>query len=106
MDSQRSARLGAEAARITAWLVEHGATLVVAFGSFARGTVQRRSDLDMIAVMDSELPFIKRLVWIYESIGAEVGLDLLVYTPAEFEEVKHRALIRTALTEERALHAA
>ena len=106
MDSQRSARLGAEAARITAWLVEHGATLVVAFGSFARGTVQRRSDLDMIAVMDSELPFIKRLVWIYENIGAEVGLDLLVYTPTEFDEVKRRALIRTALTEGRALHAA
>lgn len=53
---QRLRRLAAEADRIAGLLVERGATLVVAFGSFARGDVARTSDLDIMAVMDSELP--------------------------------------------------
>ncbi len=97
--------LAAEAERIVRALVERGATLVVAFGSFGRGEVGRWSDLDLIAVMES-LPFVERLVALYEELAPRVGLDLLVYTPEEFAGMKERAFIRRALEEGRVLHAA
>ena len=107
MDRQRRAeKLASEAERITRLLAEHGATLVVAFGSFARGEIGIASDLDMIAVMKSELPFIARLETLYREISPTVGLDLLVYTPEEFEHMRERSFVRHALAEGRVLHAA
>jgi predicted nucleotidyltransferase len=104
--AERLAQLEAEAQRLTRLLVEGGATLVVAFGSFARADVGLASDLDLIAVMDSDLPFINRLERLYSEMKPEVGLDLLVYTPSEFEWMRERAFIRDALSEGRVLHAA
>lgn len=104
--AERSERLAEEAERITKLLVERGATLVVVFGSFARGDVGSFSDLDMIAVMESDLPFIKRLEELYVALLPNVGLDLLVYTPEEFEEMQHRSFVRHALAEGKVLHAA
>lgn len=106
MDEDRAALLQAEAERLTTLLVARGATLVVAFGSFARGSVGQVSDLDLIAVMPSDLPFIKRLLELYGEMAPTVGLDLLVYTPEEFEEMRVRPFVRRALEEGRVLHAA
>ena len=78
----------------------------MAFGSFARGDVGRASDLDLIAVMESDLPFIRRLEQLYGEIVPEVGLDLLVYTPEEFGYMRERSFVRHALTEGRVLYAA
>lgn len=104
--AQRAEKLASESDRIARFLVERGATLVVAFGSFARGNVGIASDLDMIAVMESDLRFIERLDQLYRAISPHVGLDLLVYTPAEFEEMKGRAFLRHVLAEGKVLHAA
>ncbi len=103
---ERAEKLASEAERITGVLAERGATLVVAFGSFARDDVGIASDLDMIAVMESDLPFIERLDVLYRAISPAVGLDLLVYTPEEFEHMRERAFVRHALAEGRVLHAA
>jgi predicted nucleotidyltransferase len=59
--AERAAVLAAEAERIVRALAERGATLVVAFGSFGRGDVDPWSDLDILAVMESDLPFVERL---------------------------------------------
>lgn len=101
----RRLKLAAEADRITRLLVERGARLVVGFGSFARDEVRGRSDLDIIAVMESDLPFVRRLEELYGEIVPRVELDLLVYTPEEFEEMRHRRFVRRALAEGRILHA-
>lgn len=103
--AERKEKLEAEAERIARALVDRGATLVVVFGSLARDDVWSTSDLDMIAVMDSDLPFIKRLERLYVDLEPRVGLDLLVYTPAEMEEMKGRSFIRQAFREGRILHA-
>jgi predicted nucleotidyltransferase len=103
---ERGAKLASEAERIARLLVERGATLVVVFGSVARGDTGRWSDLDMNAVMQSDLPFIKRLGELYIELGATVGLDLLVYTPKEWEYMQHRGFVRHALAEGRVLDAA
>ncbi len=103
---ERKRLLGEEAGRITRLLVDRGASLVVAFGSFARDEVGSVSDLDMIAVMESDFSFIKRLDGLYRELVPSVGLDLLVYTPEEWEEMRHRSFIRQALAEGCVLHAA
>ena len=103
---ERDAQLASEAERIGGILVDRGATLVVVFGSVARGDVGIASDLDMIAVIPSELPFIERLDELYRAILPIVGLDLLAYTPEEWQEMRSRSFIRHALAEGRVLHAA
>ena len=93
--------LAAEAERIVRALAERGATLVVAFGSFGWGDVDPWSGLDILAVMESDLPFVERLAELYEELAPRVGLDLLVSTPEEFERMKGRAFIQHALEEGR-----
>lgn len=107
MDKAEHARkLAAVAERISSFLVDKGATLVVVFGSFARVEVRSHSDLDMIAVMKNELSFIARLDELYRGVVPRVGLDLLGYTPGEFEYMQHRSFVRRALAEGRVVHAA
>lgn len=69
-----------------------GAERAVAFGSFARGTADGFSDLDLAVVLPTDLLPIERgnlLRALFEALP--VGLDLLVYTPDEFARV--RALV-------------
>jgi predicted nucleotidyltransferase len=57
----------------------------VAFGSWARGTADGFSDLDLAVVLDTPLPRLERghlLRGVVEALP--VAVDLLVYTPAEF----------------------
>jgi predicted nucleotidyltransferase len=66
--------------------VRAGAQRAVAFGSFARGTQDAHSDLDLAVVLETDLPRLERhlpLAGLFEA--SPVGLDLLVYTPEEFE---------------------
>ena len=62
-----------------------GAERAVAFGSYARGEADGYSDLDLVVVLETGLPFLERgrlLPEIPETIP--VGVDLLIYTPEEF----------------------
>ncbi|MBP7864446.1 MAG: nucleotidyltransferase domain-containing protein [Acidobacteria bacterium] len=60
----------------------------IVFGSLARGTAERRSDLDLLVVDDEPLPYLRRLDKYYDAIVTllHVPLDLFVYTSREFEE--------------------
>ena len=63
-----------------------GAIRAVAFGSYARGVADAWSDLDLVVVMETDLPRLERgrlLDDLYDALP--VSLDILVYTPAEFE---------------------
>jgi predicted nucleotidyltransferase len=63
-----------------------GVLRAVAFGSFARGTQDEYSDLDLAVVVDTQLPRFERHLAVSELYDASpVGLDLLVLTPEEFE---------------------
>jgi predicted nucleotidyltransferase len=55
------------------------------FGSWARGEEDDLSDLDVVIIRQTEVPFLDRLREVASFIPAEVGgVDILVYTPAEF----------------------
>ena len=102
--SRRQALLERELERIVRVLRGMGVQLIVLFGSAARKEIVVWSDLDLIVVLDSDLPFIKRLGLLYERIQPRVGLDLLAYTPQEFEAIRERPFIRQALQEGRVLY--
>ncbi len=55
------------------------------FGSMASGPVLQWSDIDLVVVKETQLPFLARLKEIALLCKAPVGVDYLVYTPAEFE---------------------
>lgn len=57
----------------------------VVFGSWARGTADGYSDLDLVVVLETDLPRTERWRLLREVLDAiPVPVDLLVYTPAEF----------------------
>jgi len=103
---ERQTLLEQELRRVVEALRGSGAQLIVLFGSAARGEIAPWSDLDIIVVLDSELSFIKRLGWLYERIQPRVGLDLLAYTPQEFEAIRQRPFIRQAMEEGKVLYEA
>ena len=58
------------------------------FGSQARGTASADSDIDVIVVAPTERPFVERFRDYLPAIAhADVGVDLLVYTPEEFTKM-------------------
>ncbi len=62
---------------------------IILFGSYANGTPNDDSDLDLLIVQDSDLPMQKRGLDIRMSlIGTKIPLDILIYTKLEFEQEK------------------
>jgi predicted nucleotidyltransferase len=104
--AERQALLERELERIVRILRHLSVQRIILFGSAARENITAWSDLDLIVVLDSDLPFIKRLGLLYERIQPRVGLDLLAYTPQEFEDLRQRPFMRLALREGRVLYEA
>lgn len=58
---------------------------IILFGSAARGDADEYSDLDLIVIKHTDMPFVRRLV---EVPPLPVHADVFVYTPEEFERMK------------------
>ena len=74
----------------------------IAFGSRARGDAISTSDLDLILVSPrfAAIPFLKRPVDVLEALDYPAGLELLCYTPEEFEEKREEfGIVRVAVEE-------
>lgn len=95
LDLERIREAVAEIARA------NGASLALLFGSYARGTATKRSDVDVIFVEETDARFLDRLDRymgpLYDRL--RTGVEVLVYTPAEFERMKDRGFVRRALRE-------
>ncbi len=84
-----------------------GAHAAWIFGSHARGTASTGSDIDVIVVAPTERPFVERFRDYLPAIAnAEVGVDLLVYTPDEFArmQAEERPFLVDALADARQIH--
>lgn len=73
---------------------------VILFGSYARGDVSRRSDVDLAVIMDTDKRFFDR----YDLCGElydlfDAGLDIFPYTEEEFSRISHRPFIKTIINE-------
>jgi predicted nucleotidyltransferase len=71
--------------------------LVVLFGSYATGRRDLFTDLDILVVMSSCLDFVTRSAALARRLRASVALDLLVYTPEEMVQMRHRPFMRHLL---------
>ncbi|MGA9099997.1 MAG: nucleotidyltransferase domain-containing protein [Methanotrichaceae archaeon] len=78
--------------------------LVLLFGSLARGDASENSDIDLIVVKETEKRFLDRLDEFYDD--AREAMDILVYTPQEFEYMKVRPFVKRALQEGKILYEA
>lgn len=67
---------------------------VILFGSYAAGRRDLFTDLDLLVIMSSEEDFVSRAARLHALLEAEVDLDLLVYTPEEFERLKDHGFVR------------
>jgi predicted nucleotidyltransferase len=79
-----------------------GPLRAIVFGSRARGDALSTSDLDLILVSPcfASMSFLERPVRVLESLGYPGGLELLCYTPAEFEGKREElGIVRVALEE-------
>lgn len=84
----RSDRIEAELNRIIKKIKSLDVKKVILFGSSARGDINSKSDIDLLIVKESEMPFLSRLEEIYAAIEPTMAIDILVYTPKEFDELK------------------
>jgi len=78
-----------------------GARKAVLFGSFARGTATRRSDIDAVFVEDTKERFFDRLDRYMKSIYDRVGIppEVFVYTPDEFAKLVDEPFLKRVLRE-------
>jgi predicted nucleotidyltransferase len=60
---------------------------IILFGSLAQGRVWDWSDVDLVVVKQTALPFLDRVNEVLRVLQPRVGLDVLVYTPEEFERL-------------------
>lgn len=82
------------------------AVKVIAFGSVARGDSDAWSDLDLLIVAETDRPFFERYKDFDGLYAVWPRLDLLIYTPAEFERMvaEERPIVMQALDEGVVLH--
>ena len=82
----------------------HAVQRISIFGSYARGAADLFTDLDVLVIMESDQSFIERQQRLYQLLGLPVDLDLLCYTPKEFQVVKDGPFLRRALRDEVVLY--
>jgi predicted nucleotidyltransferase len=86
--TKRERLLRKELARYVHLLTEHSdPERVIVFGSLATGQVHDWSDIDLVIVEQTILPFFQRLHRVRRLLQPQVGTDILVYTPDEFEQL-------------------
>ena len=80
----------------------------IVFGSVARGEADAASDLDLVVIADTARPFFDRFKDFTGVWDVWPRLDVLIYTPAEFEQMqaKGNPFIERVLAEGRVVYEA
>ncbi len=92
--------------RVVSGLMAYQPEKIILFGSMARGDADEYSDIDLIVIKDTEERFVRRLVEITAFIPLDIGVDVLVYTPKELENMQAEGnpFIEQALKEGKVLY--
>jgi uncharacterized protein len=73
---------------------------IILFGSLARGQGDEESDIDLIIVYHTPKAFLDRLRELYLAWNIPRAVDILAYTPEEFEHMmENSSFIRDAVEE-------
>jgi predicted nucleotidyltransferase len=65
---------------------------IILFGSFARREIRRWSDIDLIVIKRTEKKFLDRIKDVLLLLRPKVGIDILIYTPDEFNNLCRQRL--------------
>ena len=85
---RRNMRLNRKLTKILHILQSYDPEFIHLFGSWARGDADETSDVDLVVIIPSALPFLARMQQIGKSLPPNVGaIDLLVYTPEEWNQM-------------------
>ncbi len=99
---RRNLRRRRKIQRLLAALKPYEPEQIYIFGSWARGEDDDLSDLDVVVIKETRLPFFERLLTVAKLFPEDLGaVDPLVYTPAEFAAMLQRgnALAETVVAE-------
>jgi len=77
---------------------------LILFGSYASGRRDLFTDLDILVIMESEQDFITRSAALRQSLHSGVDMDLMVYTPQEFEIMQEKGFLKHALKNSQVLY--
>ncbi len=71
---------------------------VLLFGSMAGDGIGQWSDLDIVIIKETDRRFLDRTKEMMQLLRPRVGVDILVYTPIEFERLsRERAFVRNEI---------
>jgi len=77
------------------------------FGSCVKGNIGKNSDIDLLIIKDTEKRFLDRIDEIIKIIDPKVAVDVIVYTPEEFEKLlKTSSFVRKIAREGRIIYEA
>ena len=79
-----------------------GIRKAILFGSFATGRQDRKSDVDLILIQQTDKPYFERFEGILRELYQAVrgrDLEVFIYTPEELEGMRGRRFIERALGE-------
>ena len=71
---------------------------VILFGSLAAGSSGEWSDIDLVIIKETNCRFLDRSKEVIQLLKPLVGIDILVYTPTEMEQLsRDRGFVRSEI---------
>lgn len=67
---------------------------IILYGSLSTGKIKSTSDIDIIIVKDTDKIYYDRIRELVKLCDYNVGVDILIYTPSEFEQMKKNKFFR------------
>lgn len=102
---KRKEKLEAELRRILDILKTLDIEKVILFGSLTSSDIASTSDIDIVIIRKTKKRFLDRLEDIYVAIKPRVAVDILVYTPEEFERLQEKSsFVRQIVKEGKVLY--
>lgn len=101
---ERKKKIKKEIDRIKKILSGMNIEKAILFGSSARDEIGICSDIDLVIIMRTNLKFLSRLDKFYRKLNPNVAMDIFVYTPEEFEEIKETFFGKLVLKEGKILY--
>lgn len=106
---ERKQVLNAELKRIVDLIIKvYSPEKIILFGSLlAEGTIVKGSDIDLVIIKNTKKRFLERLDEVYSNIEPTVSVDILVYTPEEFQDMSQwSSFIKSLLKKGKVLYEA
>ncbi|MDA8325326.1 MAG: nucleotidyltransferase domain-containing protein [Nitrospiraceae bacterium] len=83
---ERRNELKKELGRITDIIIDkYQPEKIVLFGSFAEDKIHEWSDIDLLIIKETSARPVDRSIDLFRLIQPKVGIDLFIYTPAEYD---------------------